>query len=232
MHSLARNRACITCFSAGHQEGARSRALVPVDPLVAAPDTLRPMALEPVTIVSGLPRSGTSMMMRMIEAGGIPALTDGVRGADEDNPHGYYEFEPVKRTRQDPSWVGRACGRVVKLVHVLLADLPPGFEYRIVLMDRDPEEVIESQRKMLERSGRKPGEPEGLKRVFGAQMEGVRRWAASRPDVRCLEVSYNAMLADPAAEARRVAEFLGVPGRAGAMAAAVDPGLYRNRRPG
>lgn len=187
------------------------------------------MTNEPVTIVSGLPRSGTSMMMRMIAAGGIPALTDGVRAADADNPHGYFEFEPVKRTKQDPSWLGQARGRVVKMVHLLLMDLPAGYDYRVVMMHRDPDEVIASQRKMLERAGRPSGDPGVLRRVFAAQMDGVRRWLEASPHVRALDVSYNAMLADPRAEAARVATFLGLSGRTDAMAAAVDPSLYRNR---
>jgi Sulfotransferase family len=186
------------------------------------------MPSDAVTIVSGLPRSGTSMMMRMVEAGGLPALTDGVRAADADNPLGYYEFEPVKRTSQDPSWLDRARGRVVKMVHLLLMDLPGGYVYRVILMRRDPDEVIRSQRKMLERAGRPSGDPAALKRVFAAQMDTVRRWLDAQPHICCLDVSYNAMIAGPEAEARRVAEFLGLTDRA-AMIAAVDPALYRNR---
>ncbi len=169
------------------------------------------------------------MMMRMIEAGGLPVLTDGVRGADADNPRGYYEFDPVKRTKQDPSWLEGARGRVVKMVHLLLMDLPAGYEYRVVLMNRDADEVIESQRKMLARAGRPSGDAAALKRVFAAQMDSVRRWLGAQSHVRCLEVSYNAILASPQGEARRVADFLGLSERAGDMAAAVDPALYRNR---
>ena len=103
-----------------------------------------------VTIVSGLPRSGTSMMMQAIAAGGIPALTDGFRAADVDNPRGYYEFEPVKKTREDASWLDRAGGKVVKMVYRLLYDLPAeGYEYRVVFMRRDIREVLASQKKML-----------------------------------------------------------------------------------
>lgn len=169
------------------------------------------------------------MMMRMIEAGGIPALTDRVRAADTDNPLGYYEYEPVKRTKQDPSWLEEASGRVVKMVHLLLLDLPVGHEYRVVMMSRDMGEVLESQRKMLERSGRKAADAAILARAYAGQMATVRAWMAAQPNVRALEVSYNAVLSDPAEEARRVAGFLGIPERAGAMSAAVDSSLYRNR---
>lgn len=184
-----------------------------------------------IVIVSGLPRSGTSMMMRMIEAGGIPALTDGLRHADPDNPLGYYEYEPVKRTREDPSWVPGARGRVVKMVHLLLRDLPAGEHYRVVMMHRDLDEVLASQRKMLERSGR-PGAalaPDALKRVFAAQMESVGQWLTAQPNISRLDVSYNDILARPAEQAARVAAFLGL-AAAEPMAAAVDASLYRNRR--
>ena len=111
-----------------------------------------------ITIVSGLPRSGTSMMMQVIEAGGIPALTDNPRARDEDNPQGYYEFEPVKQTRDDPSWVPGARGKVVKMVYRLLYDLPGDQDYRVIFMRRNIDEVLTSQKKMLQRSG-KPGQP-------------------------------------------------------------------------
>jgi hypothetical protein len=185
-----------------------------------------------IVVVSGLPRSGTSMMMRMICAGGIPALMDQARVPDPDNPHGYFEFEAVKRTREDPSWVSQAPGKVVKLVHLLLPDLPEGRRYRVVLMRRDLDEVLASQQTMLARQGRTGARmpPDALKRVFAAQLDAVTRWMDERPWFSRLEVRYDRVVADPAAEASRVAAFLGVPQAAGAMAAAVDPSLYRNRR--
>jgi hypothetical protein len=185
-----------------------------------------------IVVVSGLPRSGTSMMMRMICAGGIPALMDQARVPDPDNPHGYFEFEAVKRTREDPSWVSQAPGKVVKLVHLLLPDLPEGRRYRVVLMRRDLDEVLASQQTMLARQGRTGARmpPDALKRVFAAQLDAVTRWMDERPWFSRLEVRYDRVVADPAAEASRVAACLGVPQAAGAMAAAVDPSLYRNRR--
>ena len=103
------------------------------------------------TVVSGLPRSGTSLMMQMLAAGGIPLLTDGVRTPDLDNPRGYFEFEPVKQTRQDPSWIPTAVGKAVKMVTVLLRDLPPEFDYRVILICRDLDETVASQKAMLHR---------------------------------------------------------------------------------
>lgn len=185
-----------------------------------------------IAIVSGLPRSGTSMMMRMIVSGGIPALSDGLRSADEDNPLGYFEFEPVKRTKLDSSWLDSAQGRVVKLVHILLPDLPLNHSYRVVMLHRDLDEVIASQQKMLTRSGKKGAQLPAatLKTVFGAQMDTVGRWLDSQPQFKRLDVRYERVIADPRAEAARVAEFLGIPGMADKMAAAVDATLYRNRK--
>lgn len=183
-----------------------------------------------VTIVSGAPRSGTSMMMRMLDAGGLPALTDGVRAADRDNPNGYFEFEPVKRTREDPSWVAGASGRAVKMVHVLLRDLPAGPEYRVVLMRRRLDEMVASQRRMLERLGRDPGalSDERRAQIFAAQLAEVERWLEGRPGFRWIRMDYNELVSAPAPHLARLSEFLGgldLP----AMARIVDPALYRNR---
>ena len=184
-----------------------------------------------IAIVSGLPRSGTSMMMRMISAGGIPALTDSVRPADPDNPLGYFELEAVKRTAADPSWLNGAQGKVVKMVHLLLRDLPEGRRYRIVMMHRDPDELLASQQKMLVRTGRAGAKMPAadLKRVFASQMQAVRAWLDARPHFLVLDVRYDQVIADASGEARRVADFLGIPEAAPRMAGAVDPSLYRIR---
>jgi hypothetical protein len=189
-----------------------------------------------IVVVSGLPRSGTSMMMRMLAAAGVPPLTDGLRTADEDNPNGYFELEAVKRTKADASWVAGAHGKAVKMVHLLLGDLPPaaGWLYRVIVMRRDLDEVVASQAKMLARTGKKGGgmTPEALKRVFATQLESVDRAVRGRADMRRLEVSYNAVVGDPGGAGASVADFLGLGPDAGAMmAAGVDPALYRNRAP-
>ncbi|MEX2218892.1 MAG: sulfotransferase [Phycisphaerales bacterium] len=187
------------------------------------------MSQDWITIVSGLPRSGTSMMMRMVVAAGTPVLTDALRPADEDNPHGYFEFEPVKRTRQDPSWLDQARGRVVKMVHLLLLDLPHGHDYRVIMMHRDLDEVIASQAKMLARFGRAGAPAEMLRRVYTAQLQQVKARLATHPRLESIEVGYSEVLRDPAGQSARVAGFLGVAGGAAAMAGAVDRSLYRNR---
>jgi hypothetical protein len=189
------------------------------------------MSPDDVAIVSGLPRSGTSMMMRMIAAGGVPVLGDGLRAADEDNPLGYFEYEPVKATRRDAGWVPGARGKVVKIVHALLTALPDGYRYRVVMMHRDLDEVLASQAKMLARGGHADGAapPHVLKRAYASQLRDLDRWLDERPQFERLDVHYDEVVADPAGQAERVAAFLDLGGRSGAMAAAVDSTLYRNR---
>jgi hypothetical protein len=184
-----------------------------------------------VTIVSGLPRSGTSMMMRMVDAGGIPALTDNVRQADEDNPRGYFEYEPVKQTKQDPSWLDGARGRAVKMVYRLLYDLPPTHEYRVIFMRRNLEEVVASQDVMLSRRGRESGDlsKEKLIGLFQQQLAQFEGWVARQPNFRILYVSYNDVLKTPDDAVRQVNEFLGSQLNVKAMRAIVEPSLYRQR---
>ncbi len=185
----------------------------------------------PVTIVSGLPRSGTSLMMQMLSAGGLPALTDHQRAADEDNPRGYLEFERVKRIKQDRAWLDEARGKVVKMVHLLLLDLPPDRSYRVVFMRRNLAEVLASQRKMLERQGKRGAamSPEQLTKLFEDQVNKVTRWMAAQANFRSIEVHYHELVADPASHAKRLNEFLGGNLDEAAMVSAVDPSLYRNR---
>lgn len=171
------------------------------------------------------------MMMRMIVSAGVPALTDGQREADEDNPLGYFELEAVKTTKSNPEWLESAKGKVVKLVHILLPDLPPVHTYRIVMMHRNLDEVIASQQKMLVRSGKTGAElaPAVLKSIYTAQLESVRRWITAHPNCQCLDVHYDRVIADPAGESARVAAFLDIPQAVAAMAGAVERSLYRNR---
>lgn len=190
---------------------------------------------ERITIVSGLPRSGTSVMMQMLVAGGMAALTDGQRVADEDNPRGYYELERAKKIKTDRTWLEEARGKAVKMVHLLLLDLPPGDvsgpEYAIVFMRRDLDEVVRSQRVMLERSGKSGAAltPERLMDVYRRQIEQVLGFVSKHPRARVLEVDYRDVVADATGTAARVAAFVGGGLDVGAMAAAVDSGLYRNR---
>ena len=184
-----------------------------------------------VTIVSGLPRSGTSMMMQMLAAGGLEAMTDEVRQADDDNPKGYFEFEPVKKTKDDPSWLAGAGGKVVKMIYRLLYDLPADREYRVIFMRRDIEEILESQSIMLERRGQDGAKltPEQLAKAFQKEVDTFDAWIADQDSFSILNVSYKSAIKDPMAAAERINAFLGGDLDSAAMAGTIDPDLYRNR---
>jgi len=182
-----------------------------------------------VMIVAGLPRSGTSMMMQMLAAAGLEPYTDQRRAADEDNPRGYFEHENAARLRQDASWIPEARGKVVKIVAHLLPHLPPGEEYRIVFMHRNPEEVVASQRAMLARLGRAGGKLDDriLARTYTRQLVRVQTWFERRRQIQVLAVNYADALRDPANASARLARFLGQPFDEPSAAAAVNPSLRR-----
>ena len=184
-----------------------------------------------VTVVSGVPRSGTSLAMQMLQAGGIPALTDGLRALDEDNPRSYLEFERVKHLRTDKAWLADAAGKAVKVIHLLLSELPDDRPYRVVFMERNLSEVVRSQAAMLARSGRAGGglPPERLVAVYEQQLAAVQAWLAARPAFQVLRVPYRELVAEPDAWVPRVDEFLGGGLDRAAMRAAVEPALHRQR---
>lgn len=188
-----------------------------------------------VTVVSGLPRSGTSLVMQMLAAGGLAPLCDDARPADEDNPRGYFEYAPVKASLRDTGWIARAEGRAVKLIHRLLSCLPlrdGSRGYRVVLLRRDLGEVLASQRAMLVRGGAAPPPPEQdarLAGIFERELAQVEAWLAERPDITWTRLEHRRLLEQPAAEAERLVRFLALDLDATAMAACVEPGLYRQR---
>jgi len=184
-----------------------------------------------VVIVSGLPRSGTSMMMKMLEAGGLELMTDGLREADADNPKGYYEYERVKRLdKGDTAWVAEADGKAVKVISALLEHLPPGYQYRVLFMNRRMEEVLASQRKMLERRGERSDiDDEKLGELLAKHVRKVKAWLAVQPNFMVLDLDYNRMLLEPMPYAERINAFLDGILDEKRMVGVVDPSLYRNR---
>lgn len=187
---------------------------------------------KPVIVVSGLPRSGTSMMMKMLEAGGIPPITDEIREADVDNPKGYYEFERVKQLdKGDKEWVANAQGKSVKVISQLLRHLPDGYTYKVIFMRRNMDEIIASQKKMLINRGEDPDKvsDEEIAELFEKHLAQVMNWLDNQPNVDVLYIHYGAMLAEPQTQAELVTAFLGSDLNVEAMTAVVDPNLYRNR---
>src|SRR5262249_34446450 len=143
-----------------------------------------------IIIVSGLPRSGTSVMMQMLESGGVEVVTDRVRAADADNPRGYYEWEQVKRIKQDASWLSQARGKAFKIVSQLLYDLPANEQYRVIFMERDLGEVLASQEKMLSRLGKNSAPREVITQAYVQHLERLRDWLRQQQNIKVLSVSY------------------------------------------
>lgn len=187
---------------------------------------------SPITIVSGLPRSGTSMMMRMLEAGGLPPLTDNERTADTDNPQGYYEFERVKQLdRGDTAWLATAPGHAVKVISMLLQHLPAPYYYKVIFVERHIAEVLASQRKMLvhrEKDADATDDAE-LTALFQQHLVAVRHWLAQQPNFQVLYIHYSDLLREPEAQATQINQFLGGGLDVPKMATVIDPNLYRNR---
>ena len=225
----------------------RTRRIVRPHPVVTAahagkevvstpvPDTPMPPQSESLIVVSGLPRSGTSMFMQMLAAGGLPLLTDARREADEDNPRGYLEYEPVKNILRDTGFLRGCAGKAVKIVAPLLSALPPGLPCRVILSERDLDEVLDSQQKMIARRGRETqaSKPEGralLREEYVKTLARVKAMLARRPQTALLIMDHAFAIANPTAAAAQINEFLGGTLDTAKMAAAVDPKLHRNRR--
>ena len=185
-----------------------------------------------LAIVSGLPRSGTSMMMRMLERGGMKVLIDQNRPPDEDNPRGYYEFEAVKKTKDNTDWLAGSDGCAVKMVYRLLYDLPQDRNYRVLFMRRKLEEVLASQRTMLQRNGatNDSESDEQMARLFIAELDAFAKWVARQQHIRMIDVDYNRILREPRGELEKVKDFLGVELDVLAMSDVIDESLYRNRK--
>lgn len=188
---------------------------------------------EPIILVSGLPRSGTSMMMKMLEAGGVKVMEDGVRTADIDNPKGYYEYERVKNLEKetDKSYLKDARGKVIKIISFLLKDLPPDNDYRIVFMRRDLDEVLASQNKMLKhRNEVDTSDDAAMRDAYLNHIASVRIMSRKRQNWETIEIRYDDTVKDPKATAATLNTFLGGKLDEKAMVAAVDGELYRNRK--
>lgn len=168
-----------------------------------------------ITVVTGLPRSGTSLAMQLLEAAGILPFTDGRRGADASNPHGYYEAEVVKSLPQDQDWLAKAEGHAVKVIHLLLPHLPVNRSYRVLVMQRELGAVLRSQKRMLKRLGSQGAQlpEERLKVVYGAQLQAMERWLEALPPQALLRLDFEACLADPLLPALQLLHWLELPSR-------------------
>jgi hypothetical protein len=191
-------------------------------------------AKEPIIVVSGLPRSGTSMMMKILSEGGLPVVTDELRSADNDNPDGYFELETVKQMAAgNIAWLAEATGKGVKVISYLLEYLPAEYSYKVLFMEREIKEILASQRKMLEHRQTSSLIDDGeMEAKFQEHLALVKPWLARQPYMDVLYLSYNALMSDPELHCRRVVEFTGAPLDLARMLAVPNEQLYRNRTSG
>ena len=192
----------------------------------------KPERYNEIIIVSGLPRSGTSMMMKMLEASGMTPLTDNIREADENNPKGYYEFERAKKLKEgDVDWLADAQGKVVKVISALLPHLPSTYNYRIIFMRRAMPEILASQRKMLVGWGEDPDKisEEELATLFQKHIRQVNDWMEGQPNVKRIDIQYNNLIEDPIPQIDQLNQFMGNILNVDEMAGVIDPNLYRQR---
>ena len=184
-----------------------------------------------IIVVSGLPRSGTSMMMKMLAEGGLPILTDARREADDDNPNGYYEFELVKKLPDGQNkWLADANHKVVKIISALLEHLPTNYRYKIIFMEREPSEILASQQKMLANRNEKSeiGDAE-MREQFQKHLAAIKYWLARQPNMEVMYVDYNKMILMPENYCQAIADFLAIPVDVSKMLAVPNERLYRNR---
>ena len=190
---------------------------------------------EPVIVVSGLPRSGTSMMMKMLDAGGLSLVTDRAREADEDNPKGYFEDERVMALAEaeDRGWLRDCRGQGIKIISYLLKELPGHLNYKVIFIRRDLREVLASQAKMLGRRGEESEtEDQRMMELFENDLWKIHYLMRNRPQFEALTLNYTEVLATPLEKARQIRDFLGFELDVEKMARVVDPDLYRNRLEG
>jgi len=186
-----------------------------------------------IILVSGLPRSGTSMMMQMLEAGGIEPLVDGVRKADEDNPKGYYELERIKALDTDSAWLGSACGKAVKIISFWLYHLPRENNYKIIFMQREMAEILASQKTMLIRRGQPTDSTSDqvMAEKFNIHLKKLSNWLDQQNNMQSIDIYYNKIILNPAEQSQKINRFLGNRLDVDKMAGVVDSSFYRQRKP-
>lgn len=193
-----------------------------------APDKIKERLADTLVVISGIPRSGTSLLMQMLKAGGMEILSDQKREPDRNNPKGYLEFEAVKKLAQDNSCLRGQTGKAVKVISHLLKHLPDGEQkYKIIFVNREMNEIIKSQRRMLKKDEKKYSRP--LIKAFLKELKSVKKWVKSEPDKELINVQYKTLIKNPLKDIEKIIEFLEVPLDKGKMKEAVDPSLYRSK---
>jgi hypothetical protein len=171
--------------------------------------------------------------MQMLAAGGVTVLSDERRPPDEDNPRGYLEYQPVKNLLRDSQWLFEARGKAIKIVAPLLSALSASLSCRVILCERDLDEVLDSQEQVLCRRNQPMAASaerrQMLQDEYSRTLDRVKSMLAARPDTRTLIVVHRTAICGALSTAERINEFLEGGLDVAKMAAAVDPALHRNR---
>ena len=186
-----------------------------------------------IYIVSGLPRSGTSMMMQMLHKGGLVPFTDNVRAADESNPKGYYEHEMIKKLPFDKkkTWLSEAEGKVAKVVSHLLMHLPSNYHYKVIFMTREIQDVVISQQKMLAKKGiaNEKNYPLQVEKNFLDNLKKVKIWDEKNYNVALHYVNYVDIVDNPIEQIKQINAIFDNKLDEKAMLSVVDKSLLHNR---
>jgi hypothetical protein len=171
------------------------------------------------------------MMMKILETAGVQTLTDNIRQADKDNVLGYYEYEPVKRIEFENSWLGKAEGKAVKIVSPLLAKIDPSRRYKVIFMERKIEEILASQKKMMERKGSPDSvSDKEMKNIYMIHLDEIKEWLERQQNIETMYIDYNLVLEDPEPWVAKLQEFLGLDNIIDKMTATIKKDLYRQRK--
>ncbi|MBZ5506092.1 MAG: sulfotransferase [Acidobacteriia bacterium] len=183
-----------------------------------------------IIIVTGLPRSGTSLVMQMLVAGGVPVMADGLRKPDTDNPNGYFELQAVKEIRRSSLWLDEATGKAIKIIYRLTYYLPPRYRYRVLLVQRNLAEVVASQSAMLRRNRAAASDIPNARLIelFQDELSRFQTWLQQQKNISTLHLWHDRLLSEPLKEAMRMREFIGR-GDVKSMASIIDGTLYRQR---
>ncbi len=183
-----------------------------------------------ITVVSGLPRSGTSLMMQILEVNGFDILTDNVKTADESNPKGYYEYGKVKKIIKDNNWISEAEGKTIKVIVQLLFYLPLNFNYKIILMERNIDEILDSQAKMLQMLGNKKQIPSDiLRKTFQQQMDKSINWMQLQPNIESVRISFGNLFRSPDEELKKLIHLFDGKIEYDISRNVINPALYREK---
>ncbi len=182
---------------------------------------------DTLVIVSGIPRSGTSLLMQMLNNGGMEILADDIRKPDESNPKGYLELEAIKKLAQDNSCLKNQTGKAVKVISHLLKYLPEEQKYKIIFMNRDMNEIIKSQQKMLNKNEKKYSKE--LIKAFLKELKHVKQWVKEQPHKEMINLHYKKIIKHPMKAIDKIIQFLGIPLDKEAMRDSIDPRLYRSK---